>query len=295
MIEGVDADLLERLDALRIDARSLADSVLAGTHATRRIGSSIDFAEHREYRPGDDPRHLDPRVLARTDRDVVRRFQHESELRAVVALDTSASMDFAGDPSRRTKRAYAVRLLLGLSHVLLRQGDRVAAVDLADPSVGFVPYATGFGQLERIAELFGQRRNEVRGNLAEGLRGVATHATRRALVVIASDLIDDDADALAALAELHARGHVVVVFQVLDPLELDLDLDGAFTFYGLEGEGEVEADIASVRAAYLEEVRTFLDGVRRAAETAGAYHSLARTDEPEVHVLERLVAAREGR
>lgn len=288
MTLALDADLCARIAHLRVTARSLADSVLAGAHPTRRVGTSVDFAEHREYRPGDDLRLLDSRVYARTDRWVVRRFEHEAEVRAWLALDTSGSMQFASDSKLPTKLDHARAMLLGLGYLMARQGDRVGGVDMVRQSDGIVPAGPGLAQLERIAETFSVAREGAVGSLGDALRLVGGAATRRALVIVATDALDD-ASALDALGGLRAAGHAVVLLHVLDPLELTLDMDGAWDFVGLEGEGRIVADVPSVRDAYLRELASFLAATRERCAAAGARYLLARTDEPPERTIAELL------
>jgi len=287
--ETSDAELWAKIAPLRITARSLADSVMAGGHPSRRIGTSVDFAEHREYRPGDDPRTLDSRVYARTDRWVVRRFEHESEIRAALALDTSGSMQFRGDPSRPTKLEHARRILLGLGYLMLRQGDRVSGHDLVRGAEGVVRGTSGLTQLERLRDLFSVEREGSVASMSTALADLVTVASSRSLVAIASDAIDEESS-LDELSILRAAGHVVVFFHVLDPFELELPLDGAHEFVGLEGEGRVVADPSIVREAYLREVAGFLERIRDRCARAGAAYLLARTDEGPERVLSDLAA-----
>lgn len=293
MTPSLDADLWAKIAHLRLSARSLADSVLAGVHPSRRIGTSVDFAEHREYRPGDDPRMLDPRVFARTDRWVVRRFEHESEVRATVVLDSSGSMQFRGSPERPTKVDHARRILLGLAYLMLRQGDRVSGLDVVRRASGLVPSAAGLTQLERLRESLSTAAPGSRAAMGDALMELGSASSRRALVAIASDAIDAD-DGLAAIGSLRAAGHVVVFFHVLDPFELDLPIDGVHEFVGLEGEGRIVADPALVRDAYRREIDAFLENVRARCADAGALYLLARTDEGPERVLADLAATEVG-
>lgn len=289
MSDLADAELWARIAHLRLTARSLADSVLAGGHPSRRVGTSVDFAEHREYRPGDDPRMLDSRVFARTDRWVVRRFDHESEIRAAVALDTSGSMQFRGEPSRPTKLEHGRRILLGLAYLMLRQGDRVAGHDLVAGTSGSVPASAGMIQLERLREALSIERPASVADMTAALAELSSTASRRSLVAIASDAIDESSN-LDELGILRAAGHVVVFFHVLDPFELELPVDGAHEFVGLEGEGRIVADPALVRDAYLREVESFLERTRDACARAGAIYLLARNDVGAERVLADLAS-----
>jgi uncharacterized protein (DUF58 family) len=288
MTLALDAELCARIAHLRITARALADSVLAGQHPTRRVGSSIDFAEHREYRPGDDLRTLDSRVFARTDRWVVRRFEHEAEVRAWLALDTSGSMQFHSRDELPTKVDHARKLLLGLGYLMLRQGDRVGGVDMTAGTSGLTPSGPGLAQLERLEASFRHVQEGAKSSLAGALRATGSAATRKALIIVATDAIDD-VSSLDELGGLRAAGHAVVLLHVLDPLELDLSLEGAWDFVGLEGEGRLVADVAIVRDAYQRELERFLEETRERCAKAGARYVLARTDVPPERIIAELV------
>lgn len=278
----LDPTLAERVRALGYQARRVAEGLLSGIHRSPHRGASVVFVEHREYRAGDDPRLLDWRAAARTDRLVLKRFEQETQLRAHLVLDRSASMAFpppdARDPEARSKRDHGATLLGALAYLLLRQGDAVGAA-LLDAEVGpQVPPRSRPAHLDVVLSLLAGAEPVPRTALGPSLGQLAERAGRRGLVVLASDLVDFDDHALDPLGVLVARGHDVVVLQILTPEELELPDRGAGRYVGLEGEPPIDSDADAIRDAYRDEVARFLEDRRRACVGLGARWVLARTD-----------------
>ncbi len=295
----LDPEVARRAAALSYRAKSAVEGLLSGMHRSPHRGPSVVFVEHRDYRPGDEPRLLDWRAFARTDRHVVKRFEQETQLRAWMLLDRSASMAWGGlrpDESTR-KDAHGASLLAALAYLLIRQGDAAGGggfdVTLHDDLVPPGSRAAHFEQL--LTRLALPANSDARTDLAEALRRGVERTGRRGVVAIASDFLDRRTEVFAPLAQLVARGHEVVAFHVLHRDELELPLHGAARFLGLEGEAAVEADLDVVRENYLDEVRTFLDETRRACATAGARHLLAPTDVPVERTLAELLGGRRRR
>ncbi|MCB9603747.1 MAG: DUF58 domain-containing protein [Sandaracinus sp.] len=295
----LDPEVARRAAALSYRAKSAVEGLLSGMHRSPHRGPSVVFVEHRDYRPGDEPRLLDWRAFARTDRHVVKRFEQETQLRAWVLLDRSASMawgGFADDPSTR-KDAHGAALLAALSYLLLRQGDAAGGggfdVALHDDLLPPGSRPAHFEQL--MLRLARPASADAHTDLAEALRNGVERAGRRGVVAVASDFLDRRVEAFAPLAQLVARGHEVVVFHVLHRDELELPLHGAARFLGLEGEAPVEADLDTVREDYLREVRAFVDATRDACAAAGARYLLTPTDTPVERSLAELVGRRRRR
>jgi uncharacterized protein (DUF58 family) len=299
----LDPEVARRAAALSYRARSAVEGLLSGMHRSPHRGPSVVFVEHRDYRPGDEPRLLDWRAFARTDRHVVKRFEQETQLRAWLLLDRSASMawggfdaDTLGDEAIR-KDAHGATLLAAFAYLLLRQGDAAGGggfdVALHDDLLPPGSRPAHFEQL--LARLARPAAAEARTDLAQSLRAGVERAGRRGVVAIASDLLDRRTEVFAPLAQLVARGHEVIVFHVLHRDELELPLRGAARFVGLEGEAPLEADLDVVREDYLREVRAFVDEARQSCATAGARHLLAPTDVPVERTLAELVGRRRRR
>ena len=286
----LDPEVARRVRNLTLQARRAVDGLLSGIHRSPHRGASVVFIEHREYRPGDDTRLLDWRAFARTDRDVIKRFEQETHLRATLVLDGSGSMAYRGTDGV-SKEEHAAALLAALAYVLIGQGD-AAGVALVDDAVEqAVPPRTRPAHLDTVLRALATPAQKGRPtDLHRALEGVAERAGRRGVIAIASDLLDLTDGALAPVAHLVSRGHDVVVLHVLHPDELELPFEGPARFVGLEGEAPIEADAEAVRRAYRAEIDRFVESCRRQCTAAGARYALARTDDRVEHVLAALLS-----
>lgn len=282
---ALDPETAKRVANLGVQARKAVDGLLSGVHRSPHRGASVVFVEHREYRPGDDLRLLDWRAYARSDRHQIKRFEQETQLRATLVLDRSGSMAYAGE-GRRTKAEHAATLLGALAFILVRQGD-AAGLAVIDSAVrARLPARTRPAHLEELlTELAHPPETGAKTDLRDALTEVAERASRRGLIAIASDLLDFDDESLSPLSTLVGRGHDVIVFQVLDPDEIELPFEDPARFEGLEGEPSLDADPATLREAYRAELDRFLSSCRRRCAAVGARWVLARTDEPVEHTL----------
>jgi len=286
----LDPSVLARLQGLKIQVDRVVEGVLAGLHRSPRHGVSIEFAEHKEYSPGDDPRHLDWRVLGRLDRYAIKKFEDETNLQATLAVDLSGSMGYASGPF--TKAAYSCLLAASLAALLLRQGDAAGLLVLSELSPAHLPPQ---GRPEHLSEIVRALQAASPAGPTR-LRQVATryieHTRRRGMLAIFSDLFDPDDQLLPSLKMIAARGHQVVVFQVLDPDELEFPFQDPTQFESMEDDRRLLAFPREVRRAYLEEMQTFLAANRRALSDSGLSYELVRTDEPPHQPLLRHLASR---
>ncbi|MDQ3036827.1 MAG: DUF58 domain-containing protein [Myxococcota bacterium] len=281
-------EVRERIANLSLEARRAALGVLSGMHRSPHRGASVVFVEHREYRPGDDVRLLDWRAYARSDRHTIKRFEQETQLRATLVLDASASMDYG---EGTTKAEHAATLLAALGLVLVRQGDAAGVVRFAREVIGSLPSRSRPAHLELIlGELARPIAKDASTDLRAALALVAERAGRRGVVAVASDLLDFGDHALGAIDRLVHRGHDVLVFQVMHRDELELPFEGPTRFLGLEGEEALDVDPTALREGYLRELGAFLDACRARCTAAGARYRLVRTDEPVERVLAEVLA-----
>jgi uncharacterized protein (DUF58 family) len=223
-LDLLDPAEVARLGGLEVVTQGIVEGFLTGLHRSPRRGFFIEFAEHRMYQPGDEPRYLDWRLLGRSDRLYVKQFEEETNLRAMLVLDTSRSMDWSGQPGQRlTKLAYAERLIAALALVLLRQRDATGLLTFAETVREVIPPRARRTQWHLILRhLMATTPGE--GTAAEpALRRVVERLRRRGLVVFVSDLLFDPPLALNALRFLRHRGHQVLVLHIMDPGEVELD------------------------------------------------------------------------
>jgi len=284
----LEPEQLERIRGLTVIARRVVDGALHGLHRSPHFGLSVEFAQHRQYTPGDELKHLDWQVLARSDRYVVKQFDQETNLRAVVILDASRSMAFAGPASAkpdapaeetsddeaaylRSKLRYGQELAAALSHLMLRQGDSVGLITCSDRILRQVPPRAAPGHIGSICQTLIEARARGKTDLASVVDQLAVRLRRRSLVVLVSDLFDDPDNVLAALGRLHHRGHEVIVYQVLDRHELRFDMGlsgrGMTIVRDMETGKEFEGEPHLIRNLVRREVDAFLakldSGVKR--------------------------------
>lgn len=288
------AEVLSDIGNLAMRARTVADSALAGMHRSRHHGTSVEFAEHKEYSPGDNVRHLDWRAFARFDRDYIKRFEDEANLRALVVIDTSGSMGYPAnkDRTRLTKLEYASTCAGALAYVLARQGDAVGLATYADRLDIKVPSKARRGHLQEILTTMEGLKAEGESKLAPALDRLSEGLVRRSIVVIFSDLLDGGLDALSGMARLRARKHDVVLFHTLDPDELDFPFEDSTEFLSMEDSRRVQIDARALKEAYLQELSAFLDKAENGARSAHVEYIRARTDQPAGQLVARFLAQR---
>ncbi len=274
----LDPAALSRLKNLSLAARLVVEGFFAGMHKSPHKGFSVEFAEHREYTPGVDPRHIDWRVFGRRDKLYVKQYEEETCLRCYLLLDKSASMGFKyGGPI--TKLEYGSFLAASLSYMMAFQHDAVGLITYDTGVRGRIPPRQGPGHLRVVLE---QLENTAPGgetSIAETFHQLAETIKRRALVVVISDLFDD-ADALvAALKHFRHKQHEVVVLHVLDPAERTFPFDDITLIEDMETKREVISDPRAFRKTYLEELEQFLETIRSGCLGSQIDYALANTGE----------------
>lgn len=268
------------LGGIEIVARGVVEGFLAGLHRSPFRGFSVEFTEHRPYQPGDEPRYLDWKILARADRLFIKQYEEETNLRAMVLVDASRSMAWRGAADRLTKRAYADRLAAALGLVLLRQRDATGLITFDEVVRQVVPARVKSGQWARIVRALIDTPDGG-GTAAEAaLRQLTGLLARRGLVVLVSDLLFDRDLVLTALRYLRHRGHQVTVMHVLDPAELELGGPPEVRYRDPESDASVVVRPRELARAYVETVQHEIGAWRTACRRLGvAYHSI-RTDLP---------------
>lgn len=274
----LDPQVLADIGNLTMRARVVADSALAGMHRSRHHGTSVEFAEHKEYSPGDNIRHLDWRAYARFDRDYIKRFEDEANLRALVVVDSSGSMGYPERPDRISKLEYAKTCAGALAYILARQGDAVGVATFAEKLEIRVPSRARRGHLQEILSVLDALRPRGKTDLARALDTLSEGLTRRTIIVVLSDLLDGGLEALDGMARLRARRHDVVLFHTLDPEELEFPFEDSTLFESMEDDRQIQIDARAIRSAYLEEVGRFLEQAESRCRGSRVEYNLARTD-----------------
>jgi uncharacterized protein (DUF58 family) len=296
-VTGRRLDLLDpyevaQLGGIELVARGVVEGFLAGLHRSPFRGFSVEFAEHRPYQPGDELRYLDWKILARADRLFVKQYEEETNLRAMIVLDVSRSMDWAGKAQRLTKLEYAKRLVAALALVLLRQRDATGLIGFDEEVRSVVRARARYRHWWQLLAAIDDLEAGC-GTVAEpALRRVTDLLQRRGLVIFVSDLLLDRDLALVALQYLRHRGHQVTVFHIMDPAERFLEGSTEARFEDPETGGTVVARPRELRGVYEDTVRKTVDQWRAACRGGGIDYHHVLTDTPFGYVLRRAAARR---
>ena len=249
----LDPAVIARLGTMELKARTVVEGFLSGLHRSPYKGFSVEFAEYRQYMPGDDLSMLDWKVYARSDRHYVKKFEEETNLDCHLLLDVSASMAYRG-AAPMSKLEYGSVLAASLAFLMNRQRDATGLIAFDERIAFRMPASSRSGHLHTLLLALERLQPGTRSDVGRPLHQLAEALLKRSLVVLISDLLDDPAPVIKGLRHLKFRGTDVVVFQVLDPNELTFPFRGASRFKDLESADEVTADPESVRTAYLREL-----------------------------------------
>jgi uncharacterized protein (DUF58 family) len=290
LLEKVHQEVIERLGNLSLTARQAVESVLAGQHRSVRRGLSVEFAGHRQYQPGDDLRHLDWLVYARSDRYDVRQFEEETKLRATLVLDTSGSMGYGS--TAQTKLAYARALAAALGFLMIRQGDAVGLVACDTAIRRFLPPGSTMAHLLNVLAALEQTSPGNETSLGPVLDQIAGRLNRRGLVILITDAFDDAPALLRSIQFLRHHKQEVRLFQILDPSERTFPFQGMIEFVGLEREPRLKLDGDRVREHYRRAFQEHQQRLQSGCHAAGVQLETCWTDEELFTVLIRALASR---
>ncbi len=295
----LDAATIEQAEALGLQARYIVEGYMSGEHKSPFRGFSIEFTQHREYVPGDDIRHLDWKVLGRTDRYYLKQYEQETNYVAHILLDGSASMRYGSKVGRGkgagiSKMDYGRRLAACLAYLVLVQRDAVS-VGIFDNTVRqHLPRTGNMGSVHGIMTMLAAYNPSAETNIATVLHEMAGQVKRRGIVILISDLFDDEEKILDGIQHLRFGGNEVIVFHTMDPYELEFPLDGLVEFEGLELPEKVQAHPHDIRKSYLEEVNGFCDRLRQGCEKLRSHYVLINTRRPLAEVVHGYLAYRKG-
>jgi uncharacterized protein (DUF58 family) len=275
----LDPEALSRLKNLSLAARRVVEGYFAGLHKSPHKGFSIEFAEHREYTPGIDPRHIDWRVYGRRDKLYVKQYEEETSLRCYLLLDKSGSMAYKSEGMALTKLEYSCYLAASLAYLVAFQHDLAGLVTYDTVVRDRIPPRQGPGHLRLLMERLEQTKAGGETTLSDTFHQLAETLKRRALVIILSDLFDDPAALVGALKHFRHKKHEVIVLQVLDPAEVTFPFDDVTRIEDMETAREVTSDPRAFRRQYLDELARFLDAVRAGCQTSQIDYVVAQTDQ----------------
>jgi uncharacterized protein (DUF58 family) len=289
----LDPAVLARIGSLELKARTVVEGFLSGLHRSPLKGFSVEFAEYRQYFPGDDLSTMDWKVFARTDRHYVRKYEEETNLRGYLLLDVSASMQYGS--GAMTKIEYASCLTASLAYLMQRQRDASALVTFDDKIVSLTPPSVRPGHLRSLLLTLHHLEPGSRTDASRPLHQLADALEKRGMIVLLSDLLDDPARVIDGLKHFRFRGSDVLVFHVLDPAELTFPFERPTKFRDLETGEELSASPRAARADYLAALGALIETYRRELRLAGIDYEVIDTSRPLDFALMSYLAVRARR
>ena len=286
----LDPKVLNKITRLDLKARHIVEGFVSGMHKSPYHGFSVEFAEHREYSPGDDLKHLDWKVFGRTDRLMIKEYELETNLRSHILLDTSESMNYgSGD---QTKLELACHIAASMAYLILRQQDSVGMVCFDKEVKSFIPASSAMGHLRPILGTLGQAVAKNKTDLGAVFHSLAERFHQRGMVIVISDLFDKPETILKGLQHFSHMRHDVIVFHVMDAAELTFPFDRMTLFEGLEEYPKLLVDPRALRRAYLEEVEKFCDELRKGCVKQSIDYVRISTDQALDVELSKYMASR---
>jgi uncharacterized protein (DUF58 family) len=300
----LDPRVISKLQNLELKARLVVEGFIAGLHKSPYHGFSVEFAEHRQYMPGDDLKYLDWKVLGRTDRYYIKQYEEETNLKSYLVLDASKSMQFAsadselkspagtfrklfkksvngnGKTGSVTKLEYSTYLAASLAVLMYFQKDAAGLVIYDEMLRSFLAPKATSQNLKLLLSQLAAVKPSGETNTASALNSVAERIKRRGLVIVFSDLFDDQDKVINALKHFRHKKNEVIVFQVLDPLEMSFAIDSPTIFKDIETSRELLSQPISIINSYKEAVKDFLDKYRKAFRSDNIDYVFMSTEQP---------------
>ncbi|MCY3020289.1 MAG: DUF58 domain-containing protein [Planctomycetota bacterium] len=288
----IDAKILNRVDKLEVVARQVVEGFMAGWHRSPYHGFSVEFAQHREYTMGDDPRHLDWKIFAKSNRYYIKQYEVETNFIAHILHDASESMLYGSPRAPFNKLEYANFLTAVLSYLVISQTDSVSVGIFNEGLQTFVEPKQSLAQIHRICHELENTTPAKKTDVGEIMHHFAERIGRRGIVVLVSDLLDKPERILQGLNHLRFARHEVLVLHVMDPCELDFPFDGNVRFDGLEGYEPVMCQPRMVRKSYLEALNQHILAVKTACERNKVDYALINTAQPLEIALQTFLQSR---
>ena len=271
----LDPVIIAQLGNLQLRSRRILDGFYAGHHLNKNRGQAQDFSEHRPYYPGDEPRSIDWKVFGRTDRMVIKQYEEQTNVQATIFFDHSNSMSFS-HAGRLSKLEYAKTLAAAIGTLVVSQTDAIGFVSHSNSlSAGSHP-----GQLGRLYEILENIQPQGSWDAAALLKKHQTLTRKRGFVIVFSDLMTSEAALMSSLRILQAQRNEVLVFQILDPAELELPFDGPVQFEDLETGAILTTEPAAIREKYKAWVSQHLAHLSQSFRGAGIEYARFQTDVP---------------
>jgi uncharacterized protein (DUF58 family) len=290
----LDPKTLSKIRRLDLKARLIVEGFISGLHRSPYHGFSVEFAEHREYVPGDDIKHIDWKVWGRSDRYYIKQYEEETNLRCHVVLDTSESMRY-GSNKAVTKYDYACYVAASLAYLVLHQQDAVGMAMFDQDIHHYLPPTSTGIQLKQILHEMSQVKPRKKTNIGMIFHNLAERVTKKGLIIIITDFFDSVDNILFGLRHLRHKKHEILAFHILDEFELTFPFESMTLFEGLEEYPELLADPRALKKAYLKELDTFIADLKKGCRNNRVDYVQLHTGMPLDVALTRYLAMRSAR
>ena len=274
----LDPAALARLKNIKLVARAVVEGFISGLHRSPYKGFSVEFAEYREYSPGDDLKHFDWKVYARTEKEYIRLYQEETNLRVHILLDSSASMSFKS--GELTKFDYGSFLTASLAYLAIRQQDSCGLIVFDTDIRHNIPPRSNPIHLKNMLTVLEGVTTTDKTNVAETFHKLAESIVKRSLIIIISDLFDDPEALMKGLHHFRHKRHEVIVFHLMDPAELEFPYDDMTEFQDLETSERINVNPVAVREEYLKRIDAFISRFKHECAKSNIEYVLLNTEIP---------------
>lgn len=281
-------EILTRIAALKIHATRLVEGLLSGQHKSPHKGSSVEFAEYKDYTPGDDIRHIDWKVVGKTDKYHVKQFEQSTNLKCNILLDASGSMAYESpikDSIAMDKADYARTLVAALSYLLLKQYDAVGLITFNDRVSDHIPPRSKPSHFQPILYSVGQTQFSGETRIKHTVEELIEGLPRRGMLIMVSDLLSRDDDVLKTLKLISSKGLEVILFHILHPDEVLFPFDGDIVFESLEDDPPIGLDPVEIRQQYQDLIQDMIQHYRHHCPSLGIDYQFTQTDTPLDQVL----------
>ena len=274
----LDPTVLAGLANLELRARVAVEGFLSGLHKSPHRGFSVEFNDYRHYQRGDDMRHLDWKLYARSDKFYIKQYEDETNVRCVILLDTSASMDYSS--GGLSKLNYGVTLASALSYFIMRQRDAVGLITFDDQVRDYIPAKCRQPHLMHILRTLSTVESGTKTDVVKPLTDLAASLTKKSIVILITDMLDDEERIINTLQNLRGMGNDIITFQIMDDAELNFPFNEASEFIDMENNESYITSPAAIRKAYLNNLNEFLSYCKKKCQSSGVDYCLLNTAEP---------------
>ncbi|MAU04812.1 MAG: DUF58 domain-containing protein [Gammaproteobacteria bacterium] len=274
----LDPTVLAGLDNLELRARVAVEGFLSGLHKSPHRGFSVEFNDYRHYQRGDDMRHLDWKLYARSDKFYIKQYEDETNVRCVILLDTSASMGYSS--GGLSKLNYGVTLASALSYFIMRQRDAVGLITFDDQVRDYIPAKCRQPHLMHILRTLSTVESGTKTDVVKPLTDLAASLTKKSIVILITDMLDDEERIINTLQNLRGMGNDIITFQIMDDAELNFPFDEASEFIDMENNESYITSPAAIRKAYLNNLNEFLSYCKKKCQSSGVDYCLLNTADP---------------